>query len=125
MHRLSGNKIPLIICAAMAVIAANGCQPIPAVAVPQARIPTIAETAPPHQLVIKFKPHTISCDPEGIARLALSTQVHLEYIRLMSGNACVIRQFAGVTNGFLREQELLMRHPDVEWVEQDGRRSAQ
>jgi hypothetical protein len=76
------------------------------------------------QLIIKFKPNTIACDADGVARLSSSTGVQIEYVRMMSGQACVIRQFSDKEDGFFEGQILLRRHPDVEWVELDAIRKA-
>lgn len=76
------------------------------------------------QLIIKFKPHTIACNADAIAQLSSATQVPIEYVRAMSGQACVVRQFANQEVGLSKGQILLRGHPDVEWVELDAIKKA-
>lgn len=83
-----------------------------------------AETMVAQQLIIKFRSNSISCDAAGIAQLSLVTRVPLEYVRRMSGDACVIRQLADETNNFLQGKKLLSQQPSVEWVELDGKKKA-
>jgi hypothetical protein len=71
------------------------------------------------QLIIKFKPNTIACSAAGIAQLSASLQVPLQFIRNMSGNACVIKQHAGNPNEFSQGQKILRQDLAVEWVEPD------
>ena len=71
------------------------------------------------QLIVMFKPNTIACDAAGIAHLSAVTQVPLEHVRPMSGEACVITQLAADAAGLSRGQELLKRHPAIEWLEED------
>ena len=71
------------------------------------------------QLIVMFKPNTIACDAAGIAHLSAVTQVPLEHVRPMSGDACVIQQRADTAAGFSRGQELLKQHPAIEWLEED------
>jgi len=72
------------------------------------------------QLIIKFKPDTIACDAEGIARVASALPVKLMHVRAMSGQACVIRQMADTEGDLAKGQVLLRQHPDVEWLEPDA-----
>ena len=124
VYRLSGKKFLLGLCNAMVILAVIGCQTHPVIAASQSSPQPIAETKAAQQLIIKFRPNTIACDAAGIAQLSAAMQVPLEYVRPMSGGACVIRQLAGDANDFLRGQELLMQHPAVEWVEQDAKKKA-
>ena len=104
----------------LGVILATGCQ------LPQAQghavnsSPNLATKAVPfRQLIIKFKPNTIACDAAGIARLSADVRVDLEYVRPLSGNACVIKQFDNAVKtapGYI----FLKQHPAVEWVEVDA-----
>lgn len=71
------------------------------------------------QLIVMFKPNTIVCDTAGIAHLSAFTQVPLEYVRSMSGGACVIQQLANHAADFSRGQELLKQHSAIEWLEED------
>ncbi len=124
MYCPSGNKSLLIMCNAMAVLAVTGCNTPAAIASPPSSSQPVAETMAALQLIIKFKPNTFTCDAAGIAQLSSATKVALEYVRPMSGDACVIRQTAKDANDFLRNQELLRRHSAVEWLEQDAKKKA-
>ena len=72
------------------------------------------------RLIIKFKPDTIPCTPAGIAQLTSTTHVSLEYVRAMSGDACVVTQFAESAGDLLRGQETLRGNPAVEYLEPDA-----
>jgi len=108
----------------LAIFAATGWQISASMAASQSSPQPVAETVSAQQLIIKFKPNTIICDAAGIAQLSSATRVALEYIRPMSGDACVIRQLSGEADDFLRGQELLRQHPAVEWLEQDSKKKA-
>ncbi|MGZ3236097.1 MAG: hypothetical protein ACXWIN_07050 [Burkholderiaceae bacterium] len=82
------------------------------------------QTEVSQQLIIKFKPHTIACNADAIAQFSTSIKVPIEYVRAMSGQVCVVRQFMGQDIGLSKGQILLRRHPDVEWVEPDAIRKA-
>ena len=81
---------------------------------------TIIKASASRQLIIKFKPDTIPCTPAGIAQLSSTTRVSLEYVRTMSGDACVVKQFAEGADDFLRGQETLRGNPAVESLEPDA-----
>ena len=98
----------------LCIFAATGCQ--------SPRAP--AGTMVPQQLIIKFRSNTITCDAAGIARFSSATGIRLEYLRPMSGDACVIRQRALDAKELLRGQELLKQHSAVEWVAQDAKKKA-
>lgn len=72
------------------------------------------------QLIVKFKPNTITCDADGVARFSASINIRLEYLRTMSGDVCVIKLFTDNEAGFSNAQNLLAQHPDVEWVQLDA-----
>jgi hypothetical protein len=72
-----------------------------------------------HQFIIKFKVNTLTCDLAGIARLAADTGTAIEYVRSMSGGACVIRQSLSGDTSSLEQLTIFKHHPAVEWVEQD------
>lgn len=72
------------------------------------------------QLIIKFKPDTIACTPAGIAQLSSATRVSLEFVRTMSGGACVVKQFAEDADILLRGQKTLEENPAVEYLEPDA-----
>lgn len=112
------------ICNAMLIFALTGCHAPRSVAATQTISRSIAATMMSQQLMVKFKPNTIPCDPAGIAQLSSVTKLSLELVRPMSGGACVIRQLTGDTHDFLRGQERLRQHPDVEWLELDSKKKA-
>jgi hypothetical protein len=47
-------------------------------------------------------------------------KVPLEWLRPMSGDACVVIQSAGNQGELGKGQERLAQHPDIEWVEIDA-----
>ena len=89
----------------------NPAQPSPATKI---KAPTT------QQLIIKFKPDTIACTPEGIAKLSSTTHVSLEFVRTMSGEACVVKQSAESTDILLQGQKTLKENPAVEYLEPDA-----
>ena len=124
MDHLSGKKILWGFCNLMVILAVGGCKS-PTVMVDSLSSPQlVSNTVTARQLIIKFKPDTLACNAAEIAQLSSATRVPLEYVRSMSGNACVIKQLAVDTNEFLRGQELLRQHPAIEWLEQDTRKKA-
>lgn len=82
------------------------------------------KTAVYQQLIIKFKPNTIACDADAIARFSLAINVPVEFVRAMSGQACVVRQFSSKELELSKGLNLLGQHPDVEWVQSDSVRKA-
>lgn len=125
VYRLYGKKILWGIFNMAAIIVATGCQYSPqAGASPQFLRQPIAGTAVMRQLIIKFKLDTIACDAAGIAQLSLATRVPVEYVRSMSGGACVVKQSADDANGLEQGQETLRQHPAVDWLEQDKKMKA-
>ncbi len=72
------------------------------------------------QLIIKFKPGTIACTPAGIAQLSSTTHVSLEFVRTMSGDACVVKQSAATADILLHGQKTLKEYPAVEYLEPDA-----
>jgi len=89
----------------------NPAQPSPATKI---KAPTT------QQLIIKFKPDTIACTPEGIAQFSSTTRVSLEFVRIMSGDACVVKQSADNADNLLRGQKTLEENPAVEYLEPDA-----
>jgi hypothetical protein len=81
---------------------------------------TIIKASASQQLIIKFKPNTIACNPSGIAQLSSTTHVSLEFVRTMSGDACVVKQFADTADNLLHEQKTLKDNPAVEYLEPDA-----
>lgn len=101
--------------------AAGGCQqPSPRTDPPQPSPTTIINASTSQQLIIKFKPNTVSCNPEGIAQLSSTTHVSLEFVRIMSGDACVVKQFAESADILLQGQKTLKENPAVEYLEPDA-----
>jgi hypothetical protein len=89
---------------------AGGCQ----------AAPDAASLASSQQLMIKFKAATASCDRPAIARLSAAAGVPLEFVRPMSGNACVVRQSGPGANGLARGLDTLRKNSALEWVELDA-----
>lgn len=122
MHNFSRR---IFLCGSMfGTLATTACQlpsagetTLPAATTAAAVAP---KSAASQRLIIKFKPHTISCDAAGIARLSADTQMALEYIRPVSGNACVIRHASDREEDFAKGRTVLKQHPAVEWVEVDA-----
>jgi hypothetical protein len=81
---------------------------------------TVADASGSQQLIIKFKSNTITCDPAGIARVSAAAHVSLEFVRPMSGDACVVKHLADDPGSFSAEQQMLRQHPAIEWVELDA-----
>lgn len=108
-----------------ATVMVVGCQmpPSPFTSSPPQPAPMligmIGNGAVSQQLIIKFKSNTIACDAAGIASVSSATQVPLRHVRPMSGDACVVQQFADNAEGLSHEQERLKQHPAIEWLEED------
>ena len=106
----------------VAMVLAGGCQmpPSPSASSPP-QLPPMSSGAVQvsQQLIVLFKPNTIACDAAGIAHLSAVTQVPLAHVRPMSGEACVIKQFADHAAGLSRGQEILTQYPAIEWLEED------
>jgi hypothetical protein len=66
-HRFDKKSLYALIYV-MAILV-GGCQDSLPVAANQSSQQSIVETMVAEQLIIKFKPNTISCDTEGIAQL--------------------------------------------------------
>ena len=81
---------------------------------------TIIKASASRQLLIKFKPNTIACNPAGIAQLSSTTHVSLEFVRTMSGDACVVKQSADTAEILLHGQKTLKENPAVEYLEPDA-----
>ena len=105
-----------------AMVLALGCQmaPSPSTSSPPQPTPmSTGEMRVSQQLIVKFKPNTIACDATQIAHLSAVTRVPLEYVRPMSGDACVIKQLADDAAGLSQRQETLKQYPAIEWLEED------
>jgi hypothetical protein len=110
--------------AVLAFALVNGCQASSHSSdLPQqlasARAPSAA-TLQSQQLIIKFKRAAVTCDRAGIARFSELAGVALELVRPMSGEACVVTQFADNAAGLARGLDLLRKSAAVEWVEPDA-----
>jgi hypothetical protein len=98
---------------------AGGCQAAPdATQVAAARVPGTAPSS--QQLIVKFKSAAARCDRTGIARFSAAAGVALEFVRPMSGDACVVRQIGGDASELARGLESLRKNSAVEWVEPDA-----
>jgi hypothetical protein len=101
--------------------AAGGCQqPSSRTNPPQPSPTTMIKASASRQLIIKFKPDTIACTPEGIAQFSSTTRVSLEFVRTMSGDACVVKQFADSEDDLLHGQKTLKENPAIEYLEPDA-----
>ena len=107
-------------CGGGGTAAGGGRQPSSRTHPPQPSPTTIIKASASQQLIIKFKPNTIACHPAGIAQLSSTTHVALEFIRTMSGDACVVKQFADSADNLLHGQETLKQNPAVEYLEPDA-----
>lgn len=87
---------------------------------PQPSPTTIIKASASQQLIIKFRPETIACNPAGIAQLSSATRVALEFVRIMSGDVCVVKQFADDADILLHGQKTLKENPAVEYLEPDA-----
>ena len=99
-----------------------GCQMPPSLSInslPQPMPILTGNGAVSQQLIIKFKPNTIACDAPEISHLSAVTEVPLEYVRPMSGGACVVQQWAANAEDLSHGKERLKQHPDIEWLEED------
>lgn len=120
MHRFTKRAI-WATANMVAVVAAAGCQQPSASTNPPRPAPTTTiEASTSQQLIIKFKPGTIACNPAEIARLSSAARVSLEFVRAMSGDACVVKQFADSADSLLQGQKILKQNPDVEYLERDA-----
>lgn len=101
--------------------AAGGCQqPSSLTNPPQPSPGTMIKAPGVQQLIIKFKPDTVACTPEGIAQFSSTTRVSLEFVRTMSGDACVVKQSADSAENLSRGQKTLKENPAVEYLEPDA-----
>lgn len=101
--------------------AAGGCkQPSFRTGPPQPSLTEIIKASASQQLIIKFNPNTIACNPAGIAQLSSTTHVSLEFVRTMSGDACAVKQFADCEDDLLRGQITLKEDPAVDYLEPDA-----
>ena len=105
-----------------AMVMVVGCQmpPPPSASSQPQSVPMLSGNgAVTQQLIIKFNSNTIACDAAGIASVSSATQVPLRHVRPLSGDACVVQQFADKADGLSHGQERLKQHPAIEWLEED------
>lgn len=121
MRALLALGVMLLVFDVPAAQAAGGCQqPSSRTNPPQPSPTTIIKASASQQLIIKFKPNTIACTPAGIAQWSSTTHVSLEFVRTMSGDACVVKQFADTADLLLHGQKTLKENPAVEYLEPDA-----
>jgi hypothetical protein len=98
------------------LVMAGSCGAAPdAMQVAAARAPVTVT----QQLMIKFKPGT-ACEAAAIARFAAAVQLELEFVRPMSGNACVVLQSGADRAALARGLDRLRRDAAIEWAEPDA-----
>lgn len=128
MRRHSGGAGPahtqcvLAVASVVVGVLVGGCQWSPASSGPGPRPSArMASGAGPvsQQLIVKFAPHTRACTADGITAWSDVTHVRLTYVRPMSGDACVLIQWAESAAELARGQALLRRDPAIEWIEDD------
>jgi hypothetical protein len=122
MGLMSKKRIERKLCSAIGVVLITACSSV----APAATTPQSADSAgSEHQrLIIKFKLSTLECDADGIAKLSSATGVRIEFVRPISGESCVITQYADSPESLLQGQEVVRQHPAVEWLEQDRKMKA-
>lgn len=115
---MSGKPLyPLLMAGMLALTGMAACQSAqPPLA---AQPPAVSVPGSSRQLMIRFEPGTVACDAAAIARFAAAVRVSLEFLRPMSGNACVVRQTAPDVQRLQDDLETLKRHPAVQWAEPD------
>ncbi len=116
------KRILLELLSAVGIVSATGCySAAPAAIAPQSMN---ADGAGHQRLIIKLKSNSLNCNADGIAKLSAATRVSLVFVSTISGESCVITQFADSTEGLIHGQEVLRQHPAVEWLEQDRKMKA-
>lgn len=69
------------------------------------------------QVIVKFRPATFACDAKGVADLARSARLDLQWLRPMSGDACVLILRSASPGQALA---LLQARPELEWAQADA-----
>lgn len=112
MHEMFKRYVPAV--AGLALAAVTGCQS------------AWSETSSPgmqvggiQQFIVKFKAGTFACDAADIARFAKASRIPVEFVRPMSGDACIVRPPSLHPSAAPEMQQQLKSHPAVEWVEID------
>jgi hypothetical protein len=83
------------------------------------------ELPPRRQLIIKFTPDSVQCSAADIDKFSAATGTRIQYLRAVSGGACVVSQAAIASRSDSSELEILKNHPAIEWVELDSPLKAQ
>jgi hypothetical protein len=84
-----------------------------------------AGALPMRQLIIKFKPGSIQCSAADIDKLSAPTGTRIQFLRTVSGDACLVSQPAPAFRSASSGLEILESHPAVEWVEVNAPLKAQ
>lgn len=109
-----------LILAVTFTLHAAGCESSPASRSRAAPAPGVSAPQVSQQLILKFKPKSVACTAQEITRLSGAMAVRLEWLRPMSGDACVVIQKAGTAAELTKGQEALKKHGDIVWVEIDA-----
>ncbi len=122
MNSAFKQSMLFIFCSALGIISANGCCSVALAAAPPQ--PVNSADVDSQRLIIKLKSGTTQCDADGIAKLSSASRVAIEFVRSMSGGACVIQLDADSPGSLLQGQEILRQQPVVEWLEEDRKMKA-
>lgn len=117
-----GKRIKRELFYAMAIVSLTGCYSDTSSATPP--LPLNSAGADHQRLIIKLKSATFNCDADGIKKLSAASRVPLEFVHPISGESCVVTQYADSPEGLLQGQEILRQHPAVELLEQDRKMKA-
>lgn len=109
-----------LILAGTFALHAAGCESSSTSRQPAPFTPGIPAMLVSQQLILKFKPNSIACNAQEIVRWSGTVGVPLEWLRPMSGDACVVIQKAGTPAELVKGQEALKKRGDVEWMEIDA-----
>lgn len=69
------------------------------------------------QFIVKFRPASVACNAESVAAFASRSKLDLQWLRPMSGDACVLLLRARSPQAALAT---LQARPEVEWAEADA-----
>ncbi|MGB7480601.1 MAG: hypothetical protein WA924_09750 [Burkholderiaceae bacterium] len=109
----------LLVAGSLAFSGIAACQSSPPAPIVGSQ-PAVGASDPSRQLIIRFKPGTVACDAVAVARFAAVAGVSLQFVRSMSGEACVIRQTADSAQRLQDDLETIKKNPAVQWVEPDA-----
>jgi hypothetical protein len=116
------TKPVVLFIACISIVLFTGCRSTAADASPANRASPDAGKAT-QQLILKLKSPSSSgfaCRSDGIASLGAAVGAMLEFVRPMSGGACVVRLEAPGPSELTQAFSRLKRHSAVEWVEADS-----